>query len=656
MAPRAVVTPENLSTDFKIDRALAAPVQVNIGEGLGRDEQGKIHVNSQAFGQLVPRMDSVEAKIAEADGVLASTDYVINAIESGVDPRLDTLESAVAAAGMPLASQAYVNAAINESAIGAAVFTGVDLNAAKAAGLAGTALNATFLAAAVGGSQVSLYRHDAGPVATLLVTYPSMASVTALQTVVDTVTPAINLNTVKIEESTEFIFVVKDSAGNIAAYIDATGNAQGFDAAPAVDTVGTSPRWSKTGTLSWLPSNVLMIFGVMGQSNADAVNSDTGDAIISGSAVYPTKALMVPGGPRITVETGADLVPLVEAVNSGRRESLCSGFANNLIAKVEAAFGFQPYVATILSAHTGLKISELNRGSSYYNLGLAGIRDATAYALRQGLTPIYAGTLWVQGEAELSKQQVKTHARALQRLSRDIAADAMAITGQADAPCLFTTQVATGNSRDLSSATWFPDSSGLALYETDGDGLIRLSGPMYQMPISSDNLHLSCAGQYWQGAQFAQAVFGELANTGWHPIKFVAGRWTSSTILRLEFAVPDNGDLTIALGEAVTDTVNSVRGFQAVGPTGAALPISSVTVPVSPDASNISARFVDISFATAPGGPVRIAYAHRRDGSSGNGPVTGMRGLLASAATYTPLIGGAHRHWCPAFIADIAGL
>ena len=413
---------------------------------------------------------------------------------------------------------------------------------------------------------------------------------------------------------------------------------------------------TKVGDLSWYAPNTLCIAGFYGQSNIGSLNKDTGDAILSPAAMAPTRALMVAGGPHVFGPTWADLVPLVEAVCDGQRETPCSGFANNLIAKVQTAFGFQPYVAVVNAAKSSQKIAMLNRGSDQYEFLLAGVRDAVAHAVKYGLVPRYIGTFWGQGEAEVAKCQTLGHARKLKQISRQIATDMRLITGQADDPIFFTTQIATGGSRDLWDATWMPDAPGLALYETDGDDLIRLAGPMYQFQISSDGRHLACGGQYLHGAQFAEAAFGEIAKGGWHPIKCVNGWRRSSTVIRLEFAVPDDGDLALITNEAVADTIDSFKGFQACKASGAALTITSVAVPASPDPVNIAARFVDIALSTAYNGSVRVAYAHRRDGAnSGNGPVVGMRGLLATVDKYPTLACGEQRHWCPAFIREIPG-
>lgn len=451
----------------------------------------------------------------------------------------------------------------------------------------------------------------------------------------------------------DYVFVHQDAAGNVAAAMKNDGTLVGFDALAAATT--DLVEWAKVSGKSWLPENCLLIFGVMGQSNAAAVNVDTGDAIISGASVYPGRALMVSGGPRVSGPTGLPLVDLVEAVTSGRRESCASGFANTLIRDVNAAFGYQPRVATFVSAQTAQPLTELNRGSVRYNNALDAIRDCVAHAEAENLIPIYMGSLWVQGEAD-SVVQRESHRRGLLRLAQDFGDDAMAITGQSDRPRFFTTQVASGIRRDANAASFYEKGSGLALYDADGLDVIRCAGPMYQFPISSDLLHLSCQGQYLQGIQFARAVYAEFAGQGWHPIKYVGARWLSTTSLRLEFAVPDYDDLALITAEAVTDTTASTKGFQIVDRAGT-LHTLTVTIPASIDLGTVNKRYVDIAFAAAPVGPVTVRYAQRPDGATGNGPVFGGRGCIAANATYTPLVAPTNplRHWLPAFTATIEG-
>ncbi len=458
---------------------------------------------------------------------------------------------------------------------------------------------------------------------------------------------------ITVSQDSDYLWGIFDEAGNGVAGIAADGATFGLGSASEPETAAELVEWADVSGSSWWPENVLLIFPVMGQSNADAVNDDTGDALISTVAVYPDNALMPNGGRRYSSTVNGVLVPLVESVVGARRESLCSGFANNLISIVDAAMGYKPRIFTFTSALSGTEIALLNRGSVQYNAMLDGVRDGVAYALANDLIPIVAGALWVQGEAD-SQAQKESYRRGLIRLARDFADDAMVLTGQADTPRFFAAQPRSGAGTlaPTAGSSWYENGAGIGTYEADGSDLIRCVGPLYQFPISSDLLHLACAGQYGSGVQFARAVWGEFGGQGFHPIKCVGGVFLDAVTLRLEYNVPDNDALTIRDSAEVTDTTATKKGYFVTDRFGSAVTISSVTVPASPSGS-INDRFVDLVFSTAPATPVTVRYAQVRD-AAGDGPVNGARGCLATATAYTDLTSTERRHWAPAHTIKVS--
>lgn len=406
-----------------------------------------------------------------------------------------------------------------------------------------------------------------------------------------------------------------------------------------------------TTDLSWYPSNCLLIYGAVGQSFQRGVNFDL-DQILSPVPVFPANAFMLPNGPLAGAETALDLVPAFESPTAQTRETPCSSFANNLIAKVDQAMGYKPKVAIILSAQSGQTLTRLDRGTLRYNLLIGGIRQATAYALRQGLIPIYAGTLVEQGQANNAEQSA-TYGVGFEAWMRAIADDAKAITGQAETPLAYVMQVAAGTRRDPWDASFFEQGAAAAQYDLCGD-TIRLVGPDYQFPVGADLRHPNSVGYYRMGALFAEAVFAQTAKAGFHPIMVLRGRKMSATRIRLEFAVPDKGDLMLDGSGDVAATTASFYGFQVASSLGAECQIAAVTIPASPDPANINRRFVDIDTVSPIISGATVYFAQRADGDDGAGPAFGPRGNLRTVATYQPLLGAARPHWCPAFTKEVA--
>lgn len=457
----------------------------------------------------------------------------------------------------------------------------------------------------------------------------------------DTANDAVILGGETRVENSDYLLVIEDpNTGAVFAYVDAEGNAEGFGADTSATETEPLVAAKYSTDWTWFTSDVLAIIVGHGQSNARG----QGTTATSTTPVYLGKALMPSNGPQVTGATGQALVDLVEVGT----ETPGSALVNNLIAKVATLTGTQPYVCYLNGAVSATPLRNLNRGSAAWSNIMGGIEDAVAWARSNGLTPVVLGMTWTQGEEGTDRPRTSAEYLAdLDNLSRDFAADVKARTGQTYDPRLYATQIYSGHNNEPTDLEWSEWGPNVAVVEGHGSGLVRLSGPMYQLEIqTADYLHLTAVGQYAQGAMQAEAIYADWVGAGWSPIRPLRAWMRTSSIVRIEYAVPGGGDLSIVTGGAVTDTTNSTKGFQAFSAgRGTKLTISSVTVPAMTDVND---RYVDITLSAPVTGGVFVTYAMRRDTNGQNGPATGGRGCLATAATYTPLSGGAQRHWAAA--------
>lgn len=457
----------------------------------------------------------------------------------------------------------------------------------------------------------------------------------------DTANDALTLGGETRLETSDYRLIIEDAVtGAVYAYIDDDGNADGFGADGAASEAAPIVWGSYSSDWRWPTTDVLLIVVGHGQSNARG----QGTTAASTTPVYAGKALMPSNGPQVTGATGQALVDLVEI----GQETPGSGLVNNLIAKVAALTGAQPYVCYLNGAVSATPLRQLNRGSAAWAKIMGGIEDAASWARSNGLVPLVLGMTWTQGEESTDRQRTGAEYLAdLDNLARDFAADAKARTGQTDDPRLYVTQIYSGHNNEPTDLEWAEWGPNVAAVEGHVRSLIRLAGPMYQLEIqTADYLHLTAAGQYAQGAMQAEAIYADWAGAGWSPIRPLRAWLRTSSIVRIEYAVPGNGDLSLVTGEAVTDTTNSTKGFQVfTAGRGTKLTISSVTVPAMTDVND---RYVDITLSAPVTGGAFVTYAMRRDTNGQNGPGTGGRGCLATGSTYTPLSGGAQRHWAAA--------
>jgi len=230
------------------------------------------------------------------------------------------------------------------------------------------------------------------------------------------------------------------------------------------------------------------------------------------------------------------------------------------------------------------------------------------------------GLLWLQGESD----QTQTSAYYLPRL-RDIIADvriyALAETGQADPPAIFTYQTTAPNTNF--------DTAGLGVQMAQltaalDDGGVFMIGPSYPVP-DSNNLHLVANGYRWLGSMFGKVMFRALTlGQRWKPLHMRRASLRGREVL-VDFHVPhpplafDNPWLqagwavgSVITGGSNTQVVQNDKGFSVLSTTGVVQAIQTVAL--------ASETQVLITLADTPtaGLSLRVRYAdgvHRGHGN-----------------------------------------
>jgi hypothetical protein len=397
---------------------------------------------------------------------------------------------------------------------------------------------------------------------------------------------------------------------------------------------GDAPVWIRSGstTRKWLSGTDLIIL-VDGQSNGNGYVAD-GSAILAGTALYPTQALMLNTGLRYEVShSPASLVPLVEAIGSPTtlRETLCSGLANHLIEMLDDAGITDVRIICVVAAQNGTNLNEIDEGSPAWLRKVGGVSAAARLSVAEGRKPV-AVVVDRHGESDnaLLDWQYRQHKRAY---VRDLAVTLRAVTSQTVPVKYFTIQPDGGTTNDPNASTWMAPGPALAFEQLHGVDDIRLIGPAYPFPFG-DSLHHTCTGHNRSGTAAAAAIFEEYAGEGWTPLMAGGDRggWTGALQLDVQFIVPRGGALVLdTTGDIdVTDMI-STQGFQAVTDRNDLLTISSVDLLPWGDGGYPTQK-LRFTFAAVTDGDVTLHIGQRRndsaDGGGNHGPITGGRTCL----------------------------
>lgn len=319
-------------------------------------------------------------------------------------------------------------------------------------------------------------------------------------------------------------------------------------------------------------------------------------------------------GEDFDVNTGySSLEPLVMTNNRENIGYSFSEYLNQQLPEQQFIYGN--------SCKGGAKLSEIDQGSSWYDMALSHITNAAALSNAEGKICPTSLLTYIQGEAD----------------ERDD-------TSKSSWKSLFTTMVdgikqhiddVGGSPKDLTvltyqtpSHTYYDNTAptiAQAYYELMKEGVSSIATPLYFMDFE-DGVHISSIYTKVMGCYFAKAYSEIERGRGWKPVspRNIAYQ---NNIAVIHFNVP-SPPLVIDTS-VVTNPADF--GFEVEDDLGA-IPIT--TVSVGSDGKSVTLSFGrDIVEVDPIASPVRFRYAWTGVAGNDAGPTTGARGCLRDSCT-----------------------
>lgn len=312
------------------------------------------------------------------------------------------------------------------------------------------------------------------------------------------------------------------------------------------------------------------------------------------------------------------LVPLRAGANGGLGETVANGLADHLKSALVSRGkvpdkNTSPHFLVAFAGQGGRQIQELSpadlstdprtpesrrHGGGYYRTSLDDARRAVEQAAARGMSFRIAALYWMQGEgnggptggivptrwdAEIPRPAgLEWYRDQLIAYREQWSTDLCAITGQEDAPPLFTYQT-------------LGPAGEAQLMAADAHPHIHLVGPHYAVPSAlnsrkpdgraGDAIHLSADGERWWGEQVGKVMLRVLhLGEKWEPLRphrAVLDEKRESVLI--DFLVPRPPlviDTTFLPRQeiAVEGGYSSLAGFQIRGSAGGTLALTGVTV------------------------------------------------------------------------------
>ena len=355
---------------------------------------------------------------------------------------------------------------------------------------------------------------------------------------------------------------------------------------------------------------------IIGQSLA--AGGGTGTSAIS--TTQPFTNLMFAGGVLRPASLGSYSL-LVEGTGNGvNRETIASGFANQVAAYQRAAIAGSVDRDLLMHdwATDGQCYSVLKKGgtgSNYADSITAVTTSAATPPNGRRLVRVRA-MLCVHGECDASNVN---YAANLAEWQSDYQTDIQAATGQTDGVPMFVSEWQPAKLNNIYGA-----------YLADPTRIV-LVGPKYFLE-HSDSLHLvssqyTILGEYYAKAYWQHVIQG----TQWHPLRPTSVSRSGAVITLVYGAQGRVGDLVFDT-TAVTALADGNYGFEYTDSATGLIHVQSVAIT---DAAN---GVVQVTLTGNPGAGGFFTYGAS---GSGGGPVTGTRGNLRDS---DPAVGrsGAH--------------
>jgi Carbohydrate esterase, sialic acid-specific acetylesterase len=326
--------------------------------------------------------------------------------------------------------------------------------------------------------------------------------------------------------------------------------------------------------------------------------------------------------------------------------------ALNEITALAAAYGITPYNLAASNVGQGGKdmsvIQKNGSGPSY----AASLFEARAIQ-RLSTRPVMVGAMFLthgENDANLLNTSYGTQVATLQQ---NYQTDFQAITGQTPGVPLIMSQMHSeppvGSAENLISEQ-------MLLTALAHPGSVVLSGPKYQYPMNSDNLHMPAASYAAVGEKYAEVYFRQVIQVrNWLPI-YPTSISRSGTTVTITFHMPVGLNASTAADitssqQLVFDTnitnPNQI-GTYSLWAAGNGLEAFDGTTPLGITASSIvGTNQVRLTLASTPSGTLTIAYAHT---ASNNGSGVSIRiGRLRDSDPFVGRHGSPNYNWCVEF-------
>lgn len=460
----------------------------------------------------------------------------------------------------------------------------------------------------------SLYRVDAGPVATFLTTYPSTGALQTRTLIAPQKTadeyaivfsdglnnaaggirsdgsfdvPTFHANTTNTEDlgaagyrqksqiNSGMAWSIVDINGRAALGVDSVGNTlAGSLTTPALSataisakTIGATDVAVKLGLQGSQNLALPEVCGIIsyGQSNSvlgAVVNVQPYDNLCYNGGVYwQASGLSDPAAHAslVAINSVAGLgKPQTEGWSEYLKELLLS---ENGLATTDIAY----QLLASADGQGATAIAGLSKGTTPYNRIITDATYGTSLAQAAGKTYQLGAYSWYQGESDTTADQIANYSNAMTKLVSDLTADIKAITGQPADPICISWQV----------DGIYPQIAFQQVAVSDTIKNMFISTPKYWFETRGDDLHISDVGYTKLGA-YTALVHKRVAidGVGWQPLRPV-GVIRQGNILIIRF---NNVVGTKLVLDTTTISQATNYGFTLFDAANASIAINSVTL------------------------------------------------------------------------------
>ena len=412
--------------------------------------------------------------------------------------------------------------------------------------------------------------------------------------------------------SEQYVWALADSEGSIALAVTKDGAVIIGDTPPV-----PGPEEKRLQSLANQRTDYMHIF-IYGQSLS---RGTTASPVISTTQPYANVTFRS-GVLKRSMDTGvdySDFKPLVEESLETPTSGACN-MMSELIATGGDSSTWQ-FVGTA-PGNGGTSIENLSKGTVYWNSMMDQVSAGVSVAASHDQTYSVWAMLWAQGENNYStNDSVSQYLDKLVGMKNDFAFDVAARTRQGFVPPLITYQVAAHrrygkNHNNVAIAQWYA-----SLRDKD----IVMACPIYHLPHSTDNLHLTNDSSQQMGKYLTTALYQTMVQgRRFKPLQPEQVIW-QGRLIDLTFNVP--------VGSLQFDTSQVAAapnyGFDVWN--GEANDNSAIaTVELA------AGNRIRIKMAREPQIGDFLTYARGRIGDPGtSGPTTGPRGNLRDQAGET---------------------